>query len=219
MERLLKYYFKECDFNSDFILKINKIGEILLLALLFVMTYLKDITIIKIIILLLLLLLLDWICRIIEAFLMTIKLNKKCKFKELMSCSTRRRVIADFDKFQKGWISNYLRKNKLDRLEKIKIIVAELDKKESKFRYLDPVIIGTLLLKLWELILNKIDVQIGLWGCIIISAILAVIISVIIGVFRKEYKDHMRIKKYFTFFSGKERLRQLLFEASLKCKK
>lgn len=122
----------------------------------------------------------------------------------------RKNIYQKFDEFQKGWITNFCKKNKINNIEKLKIVREELDNRTIIIRYIDPIIIGTLLIAMWELILQKISEEVGIGNAIFISIFLVISISIIIGWAKKEWKEQKEFMNLFNRYSGNERLKELL---------
>lgn len=101
----------------------------------------------------------------------------------------------------------------------MKIIREELSKRANIIKYIDPILIGTLLLALWELILQNIAEHVGIVNTILIGVFLVIIISIIIGWIKKEWKEQKEFMNLFNRYSGNERLKELLLYRILKSNK
>lgn len=73
-----------------------------------------------------------------------------------------------------------------------------------------------MLLALWEILLQNILEIIGLANTILIGLFLVIIISIIIGWMKKEWKEQKEFMNIFNRYSGSERLRDLLLYRILK---
>ena len=136
--------------------------------------------------------------------------------KFLLKRKIRKKIYQDFDIFQKGWITNFCKKNKINNIEKLKIVKEELDKRTIIIKYIDPIIIGTLLIAMWELILQKISEEVGIGNTILIGVFWVIIISIIVGWGKKEWREQKEFMNLFNRYSGNERLKELLLYRILK---
>lgn len=220
MEKLIRKYKEECDLSSKLASRMWKIGQIIIMSI-FAICYAntKDfeinflITIIDICVL-------HFICRCIESVKIAKKLKLKYSVKKVISKrKIRKDIYIELDKFQKRWITNFCKKNKINNIEKLKIIREELDKRTIIVRYLDPIIIGTLLIAMWELILQRISEEVGVGNTIFIGVFLVIMISIIIGWVKKEWREQKKFMNLFNRYSGNERLKELLLYKILKSNK
>ena len=67
--------------------------------------------------------------------------------------------------------------------------------------------------------LEKVSQQIGFANMIILSIVIAILISVVIGVVRKEFLENKKTFFEFDRFASNKRLEDLLLYEILKCKK
>lgn len=220
MEILIRKYKEDCDLSSKLASRIWKIGQIIIISI-FTVYYANTkefgmnflITIIAICVL-------HFICRCIESVYIAKKMKIKYSVKEIiLKKKIRKNIYQKFDEFQKGWITNFCKKNKINNIEKLKIVREELDNRTIIIRYIDPIIIGTLLIAMWELILQKISEEVGIGNAIFISIFLVIIISIIIGWAKKEWKEQKEFMNLFNRYSGNERLKELLLYKILKSNK
>lgn len=220
MEILIRKYKEDCDLSSKLASRIWKIGQIIIISI-FTIYYANTkefgmnflITIIAICVL-------HFICRCIESVCIAKKMKIKYSVKEIiLKKKIRKNIYQKFDEFQKGWITNFCKKNKINNIEKLKIVREELDNRTIIIRYIDPIIIGTLLIAMWELILQKISEEVGIGNAIFISIFLVIIISIIIGWAKKEWKEQKEFMNLFNRYSGNERLKELLLYKILKSNK
>lgn len=84
---------------------------------------------------------------------------------------------------------------------------------------MNPIIIGSLSIPVWEILVQKMSKELGIVNAIIASILLSVIISILIGWFNKEWEEQKEFYKSFERYSGIDRLRELLVYVSLKLKK
>lgn len=220
MEKLIEKYKKECDILSKLARRLWKSGQLFVIigclyfgfkTLNYIMAFILPI-------------ILGWvlykICECIELMDIIKKLKLKYKLKEvLFNSKVRDEVYKSYDVFQKGWITNYCKRNKLNNIEKLKILSEELDKRDSSVKYINPVIIGALSIVIWEAIIQELVSAVGLIYTIIIAMFLVIIISILTGWWNKEWKENKEFFKSFDTFSGKERLQQLLVYKVLKEKR
>ena len=84
---------------------------------------------------------------------------------------------------------------------------------------MNPIIIGTLFLTIWEITIEKLTVNIGFWNMLPIAVISIIGLSVGIGWISKEIIEDKKIFNQFQEYCGNQRLEELLIEVALKCKK
>lgn len=217
MEKLIRKYKEECDLSSKLASRMWKIGQIIIIVI-FASYYANTKELgINFIITIIAICVLHFICRCIESVSIARKMKIKCSVKEiLLKKKIRKKIYQEFDIFQKGWITNFCKKNKINDIEKLKIVKEELDKRTIIIKYIDPIIIGTLLIAMWEIILQKISEEIGIGNTILIGVFLVIIISIIVGWGKKEWKEQKEFMNLFNRYSGNERLKELLLYRILK---
>lgn len=220
MEKLIKKYKEDCDLSSKLASRMWKVGQIIIISI-FTVYYANTkefgvnffITIVAICVL-------HFVCRCIESVSIARKMKIKYSVKQIiLSKNIRKEIYNEFDKFQKGWITKFCKRTKINNIEKLKIIREELDKRTIIIRYIDPIIIGTLLIAMWELILQKISEKVGLGNTILIGVFLVITISIIIGWIKKEWREQKEFMNLFNRYSGNERLKELLLYRILKSDK
>ena len=148
-----------------------------------------------------------------------IGVKKSSKF--LISLKYIRSVYKKIEEFQNQWIIKYCKYNKINTINKIQIIFQEIKSKreKSEIKYLNPIIIGTLFLTIWEITIEKLTVNIGFWNMLPIAVISIIGLSVGIGWISKEIIEDKKIFNQFQEYCGNQRLEELLIEVALKCKK
>lgn len=217
MEKLIEKYKEECDILSKLARRLWKSGQLIIVigclyygfkTLYYIMAFILPIILGCV---------LYKICEYIELMDIIKKLKLKYKFNEvLFNSKVRNEVYKSYDAFQKGWITNYCKRNKLNNIEKLKILSEELDKRDTSVKYINPVIIGALSIVIWEAIIQELVNYVGLIYTIIIAMILVIIISILTGWWNKEWKENKEFFKSFDAFSGKERLQKLLVYRMIK---
>lgn len=216
MERIIKKYREECELYSKLASIMWRIGQIIL-TFIFIIDYMHTgefgmnffITLITIVVL-------YFICSCLELISFAKKIKIKYSVKDILKKNFWKNIYQECDKFQKKWITNFCKKNKINTIEKLKIIKEELDKQIIIVRYIDPIIIGTLLIPIWELILQKISEEIGIGITVLIGICLIFIISIIIGWIKKEYREQKKVMNLFDRYTGNERLKELILYRILK---
>lgn len=130
-------------------------------------------------------------------------------------------VYKKIDEFQKDWITKYCKKNKLNNIEKLNIIRQELKfVNESKTtRYINPLIIGTLLISAWEVTIERIVDKYGFWNMLLIAIVIIIGLSIFIGWIKKIYTEDKEFLLQYNYFSNIKRLEELVLYRILKCKK
>ena len=160
------------------------------------------------------------VCEYMELVDIIKKLNLKYKRMEILFKSkVRNEIYKSYNIFQKDWLTKYCKRNKINSIEKLKILYDELNKCNTTIKYINPVIIGTLSIVIWEAIIQELVNYVGLIYTIIIAMILVIIISILTGWWNKEWKENKEFFKTFDAFSGKERLQKLLIFRMLKQEK
>lgn len=220
MEKLIREYKDECDLASKLAGRIWKIGQIITISI-FSSCYANTKNFgINFIITIIAICSLHFICRCIELVSIAKKMKVKYSVKEIiLKKKIRKNIYQEFDKFQKKWITNFCKKNKINNIEKLKIIREELDKRTFIVRYIDPIIIGTLLIAMWELILQRIAEEVGVGNTVFICVFLVIMISIIIGWVKKEWREQKEFMNLFNRYSGNERLKELFLYRILKSNK
>ena len=219
MEKLLQKYKDECAISSKLASIIWKIG-IIILSIVYIklsygnQNYFKMFVWLLIGILILYLLCLFFFKR--KAF-NKIYLGKGNK----NNCKKLKILYLEIDKYQKNWMTNYCKKNKLNEISKLEILRSSLceERKIKTINYINPIIIGTLTFTIWEIGLQKLSDKIGYINMIFIAIVVAVILSVIIGIMKKEFIEDKEMFFEFDKFESNKRLEDLLLYEILKCKK
>ena len=222
MEKLIRRYNEECDIIKRCGSKIWKIGLIgLFLLSLVVYVWLKN-YLLSFFILTFFTVILYFICELI---------NVKCicsKLEIVFDKDDKRKIIKyikntyiELDRFQKKWITNYCKINKINKIEKIHLLRECLKQKteEKNKKYISPIIMATLLLTIWENVIEYLDDHFGIFNTIIIAIIAAVIIALIIEFIRNEFVDQREFFNMFDKISGYKRLDELLIYVAIKCNK
>ena len=220
IEKIIEKYKEECDILSKLASRLWKSGQLFIIigclyygfkTLNYIMAFILPIILGCV---------LYKICECIEIMDIIKKLKLKYKLKEvLFNSKVRNEVYKFYDAFQKCWITNYCKRNKLNNIEKLKILSEELDKRDTSVKYINPVIIGALSIVIWEAIIQELVSAVGLIYTIIIAMFLVIIISILTGWWNKEWKENKEFFKTFDAFSGKERLQKLLIFRMLKLEK
>lgn len=130
-------------------------------------------------------------------------------------------IYNKIDEFQKDWITKYCKKNKLNSIDKLNILRQEL-KDEKKLRttqYINPIIIGTLLISIWEIAIEKIVDKVGFGNMLSLAFVLIIGVSIFIGWIKKIFIEDREFFIQYKKFSDISRLEELLLYIILKCKK
>ena len=130
-------------------------------------------------------------------------------------------IYNKIDEFQKDWITKYCKRNKLNYIEKLNILRQELrNEKESKtIKYINPLIIGTLLISVWEIAIQRIMNKVGFGNMLLLAIIMIIGLSVFIGWIKKIFTEDKEFFVQYENFSNISRLEELLLYRILKCKK
>ena len=125
------------------------------------------------------------------------------------------------DEFQKDWITKYCKRNKLNCIEKLNIVRQEIrNEKESKtIKYINPLIIGTLLISVWEVTIERIMDKVGFWSMLLLVIVLVIGLSIFIGWIKKTFTEDKEFFAQYENFSNVSRLEELLLYRILKTKK
>ena len=220
MRKLLNKYNTECAIKSNFANIIWKVGIILnsIIYCINVICLKKSNYILLYFFIMIILFFVSQLVFVVEIG-KKIKVSKSSKY--FISLKYMRSVYKKIDEFQNQWIIKYCRNNKINTINKIEILIQEIRSKreKSKIKYLNPIIIGTLFLTIWEITLQSLTENIGFWNMIPIAVISIIGISFVIGWISKEIIEDKKIFNQFERYSGNRRLEELLIEVALKCKK
>lgn len=162
---------------------------------------------------------------IVSGIIFIIKVSKKVEFKfnyrKIYSIKQLKSFFQAIHEYQKKWITNYWNRNKLNSINKLNIILQEIkaEKDRTTIKYINPIIIGTLSLSIWEIAVQKIVNNTGFWGMLPIAFALILIISISIGWIKKSFLEDKENFNFFETFSSKTRLEELILYKILKCKK
>lgn len=221
MEKLIYQYNKNCNLTSKSASRLWKIGQVIILLIFFAFYVMYKEFIIGFFISLLSIIILYFICTYIEIIKICSKLKLRVEKKKIIKRVYRKRLYEEFDTFQKKWITDYCKKNKIDKIEKLKILREGLERKRNNsiIKYIDPIIIGTLLLSVWEILVQKTSEKFGTMSAILICTMISMILSIVIGWIRKEWQEQKEFMSLFNKFSGYHRLSNLLLYRILKTNK
>ncbi len=162
---------------------------------------------------------------IISGSVFIIKASKKVNFdfnyKKIYSIRQLKILVDAINEYQKKWITNYCKKNKLNNFNKLNIIMQELksEKDRTTIKYINPIILGTLSLTIWETAIQKVVEKIGFINMLPLAFVSIIGISLIIGWIKKQFLEDKDFIKGFETFSSKEKLIELILYRILKSKK
>ncbi|MFQ9264909.1 MAG: hypothetical protein ACLR44_07455 [Clostridia bacterium] len=219
MEKLLQKYKDECAISSKLASIIWKIG-IIILSIVYIKLSYGNQNYFKMFVWLLI--------GILILYLLCLFFFKRKAFNKIYSgkgnknnCKKLKILYLEIDKYQKNWMTNYCKKNKLNEISKLEILRSSLceERKIKTINYINPIIIGTLTFTIWEIGLQKLSDKIGYINMIFIAIVVAVILSVIIGIMKKEFIEDKEMFFEFDKFESNKRLEDLLLYEILKCKK
>ena len=219
MEKLLQKYKDECAISSKLASIIWKIG-IIILSIVYIKLSYGNQNYFKMFVWLLI--------GILILYLLCLFIFKRKAFNKIYSgkgnnnnCKKLKILYLEIDKYQKNWMTNYCKKNKLNEISKLEILRSSLceERKIKTINYINPIIIGTLTFTIWEIGLQKLSDKIGYINMIFIAIVVAVILSVIIGIMKKEFIEDKEMFFEFDKFESNKRLEDLLLYEILKCKK
>ena len=220
MEKLIKKYNKECSFKSKLVNRLWNIGYIVILIIFIFRSINGNNYLINIFLLFTFLIILFLSCYFIMLRKIANKLNIEFSFKELIfKRKSRMNMYQKLDEFQKKWITNYCKNNKINTIEKLKVIREELGKNNNIIKYINPTIVGTLSVASWGVICDQMSEKIGTLNTSLIGIIGAFIISIVINVFRKEWKEQVQFMNTFNKYAGYDRLKELILYRILKSNK
>lgn len=162
---------------------------------------------------------------IISGIVFIIKASKKVNFifdyKRIFSIRQLKLLVNTINEYQKKWITNYCKKNKLNNFNKLNVIMQELksEKDRTTIKYINPIILGTLSLTIWEIAIQKVVEKIGFINMLPLAFVSIIGISLIIGWVKKQFLEDKDLIRGFETFSSKERLTELILYRILKSKK
>lgn len=219
MEKLLQKYKEDCAISSKSASLIWKIGIIIISIIYIKLSYEGKNYIEMFALFLGCILILYILCLIIfkrKAFniIYSDRKNKN-------NCKKLKMLYKEIDKYQKNWITNYCKKNKINEISKLEILRSCLceERKVKAISYINPIIIGSLTFTIWEIGLQKLSDKIGYINMIFVAIAVAVIISVILGILKKEFIENKEMFLEFDKFASNKRLEDLVLYEILKCKK
>lgn len=219
MQRLIERYKVECSINSKVASILWKIGIIILSIVYIKLSYESQNYFKMFIVFLIGILILYLLCLFIfkrKAFnkIYSGKVNKN-------NCKKLKILYLEIDKYQKNWMTNYCKRNNIDKISKLEILRSDLseERKLKAISYINPIIIGSLTFTIWEIGLQKLSDKIGYINMIFIAIVVAIILSVIIGIMKKEFIENKEMFLEFDKFASNKRLEDLLLYEILKCKK
>ena len=219
MEKLLQRYKIECAISSKLASIIWKIGIIILSIAYMKLSYGNQ-NYFKMFVL--------FLIGILILYLLCLFIFKRKVFNKIYSgkgnknnCKKLKCLYLEIDKYQKNWITNYCKKNKINEISKLEILRSCLceERKLKAISYINPIIIGSLTFTIWEIGLQKLSDKIGYINMIFVAIAVAVILSVILGILKKEFIENKEMFLEFDKFASNKRLESLLLYEILKCKK
>lgn len=219
MEKLLQRYKIECAISSKLASNIWKIGIIILSIVYMKLSYGNQ-NYFKMFVL--------FLIGILILYLLCLFIFKRKVFNKIYlgkgnknNCKRLKFLYLEIDKYQKNWITNYCKKNKINEISKLEILRSNLceERKQKAINYINPIIIGSLTFTIWEIGLQKLSEKIGYINMIFVAMVVAVILSVILGVLKKEFIENKEMFLEFDKFASNKRLEDLLLYEILKCKK
>ena len=218
MEELIRKYNEECDLIPKSCSRIWKVGLVILSITFLIMYIVFRRLILSGIICMLLILVLYVICEWKSLTIVNKRLSKYNN-KKIDVWQT----YKELNLFQKKWIMDYCKRNKINKIEKIQIIreylSSKLVEKEKQKQYLNFGTLLALLVGIWESIIQKIEADFDLIPTIIVSLILAYIFSIITQFIKREYEENKKFFNIFESINGLKRLDELLVYAAIKCNK
>ena len=219
MEKLLQRYKDECAISSKLASIIWKIG-IIILSILYIKLSYKSQNYFEMFVL--------FLMSILILYLLCLGIFKRKAFNKIYlgkenknNCKKLKTLYLEIDKYQKNWMTNYCKRNKLNEISKLEILRSSLceERKIKTISYINPIIIGSLTFTIWEMGLQKLNDKIVYVNMICMAIVVAVILSVIIGIMKKEFIENKEIFLEFDKFASDRRLEDLLLYEILKCKK
>ena len=217
MKKLINKYNKECAIKSKYASCVWKIGTIINIIIYFINTIGLKKNYYFIFFLFTMIMLF-----IISQLLFVLEIGKKIGIKNNnISLEYTRNVYKKIDEFQNKWIRKYCKNNKINTVNKVELLIQEIENKreKNKIKYINPIIIGTLSITIWEIAIKNITDNIGFWNMLPIAVVSVLGISFTIGWISKEINEDRKIFNQFDAYCNKQRLEELLIEVALKCKK
>lgn len=212
MEKIKEKYNNECDIKLSYIGKIYKrIGVVL--SILYICVVLTNYNLSIIIFATIIYFIIMCLTFCILNFIYKKSLYKKLKvlYKVNFGKNVREyeRVLDDF---QKKWISDYIRKNKINKLGKLSIIIDEITKEiDNKLykKYIDIIIMPAI----FNFFINIVNLN---YEKDIMGLLTVVVICILTTYAYANLIDKIDQSNVFNKYSGLERLKELLVHASLK---
>ena len=219
MQRLIERYKVECSINSKVASILWKIG-IIILSIVYIKLSYESQNYFKMFVL--------FLIGILILYLLCLLIFKRKAFNKIYSgkvnknnCKKLKILYLEIDKYQKNWMTNYCKRNNIDKISKLEILRSDLceERKLKAISYINPIIIGSLTFTIWEIGLQKLSDKIGYINMIFIAIVVAIIFSVIIGIMKKEFIENKEMFLEFDKFASNKRLEDLLLYEILKCTK
>ena len=217
MEKLINKYNKECAIKSKYASFVWKVGIIINIIIYFINTI-----VLKKNNYFIMFLFTMTVLFIISQLIFVIEIGKKIGIKNnKISLKYIRNVYKKTDEFQNKWILKYCNNNKINTVNKVELLIQEIKSKreKNKIKFINPIIIGTLSLTIWEISVKNITDSIGFLNMLPIAFVSVIGISFVIGWISKEINEDGKIFNQFDVYCSKQRLEELLMEVALKCKK
>lgn len=219
MEKLLQRYKDDCAISSKSASIIWKIG-IIILSIVYIKLSCEGQNYIEMFVL--------FLIGILILYILCLYIFKRKAFNKIYSdrenrndCKKLKMLYIEIDKYQKNWITNYCKKNKINEISKLEILRSSLceERKLKAISYINPIIIGSLTFTIWEIGLQKLSDKIGYINMIFVAIVVAVILSVILGILKREFIENREMFLEFDKFASNKRLEDLLLYEILKSKK
>lgn len=219
MDKLMQKYKQECAIYSKTASIIWKVGLVIISILYIKLSYGGQNYFEKFILFMGLVVILYLIC---------LHIFKRAAFKKIypknitkIKSKRLKELFKEINKYQKDWITIYCKKNRIDQISKLEILRNSLseERKNKTISYINPIIIGTLTFTIWEIGLQKLSDKIGFINTIFVAIAAAVVISIIIGILKKEFIENKEFILEFDKYSSNKRLENLILYEILKAKK
>lgn len=212
MDKLLNEYKEKGAVNSKLANFVWKGGIIAFSALYFVFNW-KSFKVYSVFVYLIILIAL----LLVAEYIFLKNAVKKMKSDTKPKLKNRNKIYDEIDAYQKDWIIKFCKDNKFKEVDKLKIMLDELklDDEISNVKYINPIIIATLSLTIWESVIQEIVEAVGILNMIAVAIVLIIGISVGIGLVRKMIAKDREVITSFDIYSSKKRLEKLLLYSML----
>lgn len=148
------------------------------------------------------------------------KLNIDYNLKKDFNIAGEKRMYNEIEKYQKNWITLFLKRRGINKSNKLYILLNEIKEKNSKenIKYIDGAIISAVLFSLFPSLFEKTISGLNISSILFLYIVISIATSIIIGYIKKSWIGDKKFFDHYNAFSSSERLEELIFYRIMKCK-